>query len=123
MIKNRNDLKKLKVIVTVVPQGKREIITDLLEEYESNFSFSVKGKGTVPNEIMSMLGLDSNERDVIFSFVRSEKAKDAILALEDKFVKFKLNQSMAFSIPLQSMVGMQNYLFLSNLGGEFLGKK
>lgn len=123
MVKKIKNLKKLKLLITVVPEGKKEVILDLLEDYyKVNYSFCSQGKGTVPNELMDYLGLSSNERDVIFSFVRSDKAKDAILGLEDKFKKVGINQSMAFTIPLQSIIGMHNYLFLSNLGGEFLGK-
>ncbi|MBO7079603.1 MAG: hypothetical protein J6W64_07330 [Bacilli bacterium] len=123
MVKKKTDLKKLKLLVSIVPQGKKEVIMDLLNEYyDVNFSFSTTGRGTVPNELKNLLMIDASDRDVVFSFIRAEKTKDAILALEDKFKKFKLHQSIAFAIPLKSVIGMQNYLFLSNLGGEFLGK-
>ena len=123
MLKKKTDLKKLKLLVTVVPKGRKEVILDLLEDYYSvNFSFVINGKGTVPNELMNMLGLVSNDREIIFSFVRAQKAKDAILGLEDKFKKFGIHQSMAFTTPLQSIIGMHSYLLLSDLGGEALGK-
>lgn len=118
----KEDLKKLQLLITIIPQGKREVIIDLLEEYDTNFSFSVNGRGTSTDDIVEMLGLNNNERDIIFSFIRSEKVNDAILAIEDKFKKFKVNQSIAFSVPVENIIGMQNYLFLSNLGGKNLGK-
>lgn len=123
MVKKKTDLKKLKLLVSIVPQGKKEVIIDLLNEYyEVNFSFSTVGRGTVPKELKNLLMIDASDRDVVFSLIRAEKTKDAILGLEDKFKKFKMHQSIAFAIPLKSVIGMQNYLFLSNLGGEFLGK-
>lgn len=116
------NIKKLKVLITIIPRGKKEIIKDLLENFEVNFSFSVIGRGTSSEAIREMLGLVDNNRDIIFSIIRSEKTKDAILALEDKFKKFKYNQSVCFAIPMASVIGIQNYLLLSNLGGEYLGK-
>lgn len=122
-MKNKiDDLKKLKLLITIVPHGKKEVIIDLLENYDVNFSYSIRGKGTATEDLIEMLGLSDNSRDIIFSFIRAEKSKDAILALEDKFTKFKNNKSIAFTIPLTSVIGMQTYLFLSNLGGEFIGK-
>ena len=115
-------LKKIKILVSIVPQGKKEVIMDLLEEFEVNFSISFPGNGTSTNEVMKMFGLENNNRDVIFSFIRENKVKDALLAVEDKFKKFKYHQSIAFSIPVKSIIGMQNYLFLSNLGGKHIGK-
>lgn len=117
-----DQLKKLKIIVSIVPQGKKEIIIDMLEEFEVNYSISFPGNGTSTNELMKMLGFENNNRDVIFSFIRENKVKDALLSIEDKFKKFKYHQSIAFSIPVKSIIGMQNYLFLSNLGGKRLGK-
>lgn len=117
-----DQLKKLKILVCIVPQGKKEVIIDMLEEFEVNFSISFAGNGTSTNEALKMFGLENNNRDVVFSFIRENKIKDALLAVEDKFRKFKYHQSIAFSIPVKSIIGMQNYLFLSNLGGKQIGK-
>lgn len=122
MNNSHEQLKKLKILVTIVPQGKKEVILDLLEEFEVNLSLTFNGSGTSTNELMRVLGLEHNNRDVILSFIRENKVKDAILAVEDKFKRFKYNQSIAFSIPLSSIIGMQDYLFLSNLGGKHIGK-
>ncbi len=122
MNNSHEQLKKLKILVTIVPQGKKEVILDLLEEFEVNLSLTFNGSGTSTNELMRVLGLEHNDRDVILSFIRENKVKDAILAVEDKFKRFKYNQSIAFSIPLSSIIGMQDYLFLSNLGGKHIGK-
>lgn len=122
MIEKNESLKKLCIIVSIVPHGKREIIIDLLESYDVNCSLYFHGEGTKTNDVMEMVGLKDNTRDIILSFIRKEKVKDAILAIEDKFKKFKHNQSIAFSVPMKNIIGMQNYLFLSNLGGEYIGK-
>lgn len=121
-LEKNEDLKKLKILITIIPQGKSDLITDMLLEYEVNFSFTVNGKGTSTNDVLETLGLQDNNRDIVFSFIRENKVKDAILALEDKFRRFKYHQSVAFALPLFSIIGMQNYLFLSNLGGDFIGK-
>lgn len=111
-------LKKLKVLISIVPRSKREIIVDILREYESNFSLDTNAHGTSSNDIMNLLGLDHKKKTIVLSFIREDKIKDAMLALEDKFHSYKENQSIAFSIPIESIIGMNNYLFLSNLGGK-----
>lgn len=119
---NKQDLKKINLLITIVPYGKKEVIKDLLEEFDVNFSLSLKGYGTGSHMILEVLGIKSNERDIVLSFIRKEKTNDAILSLEDKFKKFNYNQSIAFSLDLSSIIGMQNYLFLSNQGGDLIGK-
>ena len=42
-------LKKIKILVSIVPQGKKEVILDLLEEFEVNFSISFPGNGSSTN--------------------------------------------------------------------------
>ena len=117
-----DNLKKLKLLISIVPHGKKEVIIDMLEHYNVNFSFSTRGKGTASEDLMELLGLHDDYRDIIFSFIRADEASDALLALEDKFAKFKNHKSIAFTIPLSSVIGMQMYLFLSNLGGEYIEK-
>ena len=52
----------------------------------------------------------------MFCIIKEDKIKDAILAIEDKFAKFRNNVSMVYAIPLDSIIGVSSYMALSNGG-------
>lgn len=110
------NLKKLSLLITIVPRGKKEIVISLLERFKVNFQFSLHGRGTFSS-------FSKNNRDIIFSVIRDENVKDAILNLEDEFEYFGSNESSSFAIPLNSLIGVSNYLFLSKIGGKKNGSK
>lgn len=101
------NLEKLYVLIISIPKGKKEIIGDLLEKFDVTANLSVLAKGTSSNNLT---------KNVLFCVIKHNMVKDAILALEDKFKKFHTNQCMAYAIPLKSIIGVNNYMFLSNGG-------
>lgn len=121
--KEDNGYKKLKIIISIVPRGKKEIFIDLVEKYESNISMNFFGKGIASEKVINSLGLDSNNKDVICSLIREDKVKDCLLELEDKIKALKHSDGIAFSIPLESIIGNRNYLFFANLGRSDLNGK
>ncbi len=111
------DVKKLKLMITIVPHGKKDVIMELIEEFEVNYQLYRFGQGTASNELSSLLGMNTNEKDIIFSVIREDLANDCLLRLEDRFEKIK-NGGISFTVPFESIIGSSNYLFLSNLGGQ-----
>ena len=58
---------KLKLLITIVPRNKGEFFTDLLQSFEVNLQYSAVGGGTAGSDILHLMGLESNEKRVIFS--------------------------------------------------------
>ena len=114
--KNNSNYKKLYLMISVVPHNKRSLIMDLIETYEVNYHVSFFGNGSASEDLKSMLGLTENNRDIILSIIREDRIKDCLLAIEDKLGNYK-HGGIAFTIPLDSIIGVKNYLFLAN-GGE-----
>jgi uncharacterized protein YaaQ len=106
--------KKLKILVTVVNRKKTELFMDLLTAYEVNFQTSVLAQGTAKSETLYMLGLEDEDKSVIFSVIREDKAVDALHMLEEKFHTIKDGKGIAFTIPMSSVIGVAIYRFLSN---------
>ena len=69
-------IKKLKMLITVVDRSKSLYYLDLLEQFEINMQTVIYGKGTAGTEMMSLLGLQENNKAIIISFVREDKIEE-----------------------------------------------
>lgn len=110
---NGSDIKKLKLLVTVVDKEKAEFYLDVLSQFEVNFQMAVPGKGTANSEIISLLGLNIHKA-VLFSVVREDLVDNVMNCLEDKFETIKKGKGISFAVPLSSVIGVNLYRFLSN---------
>ena len=111
----KNDaVKKLKILITIVDRSKALFYMDLLEQFEINMQTVIYGKGTADSETLALLGLAETEKAVIVSFVREDRITDIVDTLNEKFVKVKNGKGIAFTVPMQSVIGVSIYQFLSN---------
>lgn len=107
------DIKKLKLLFTVVDREKAEFYLDVLSQFDVNFQMTVPGKGTADSEIVSLLGLNMHKA-VLLSVVREDQVDAVMNCLEDKFETIKNGQGISFAVPLSSVIGVNLYRFLSN---------
>jgi len=110
---NASDVKKLKLLFTVVDRTKGEFYLDVISQYEVNCQLVTAGKGTAKSDLIDMLGLNI-QKAVIVSFVREDLLEDIMKCLETKFATIKNGKGIAFAVPLSSVIGVNNYQFLSN---------
>jgi nitrogen regulatory protein PII len=109
-----SDLKKLKLLVTVVNRAKTEFYLDYLTSLGVNFQTAVAAQGTATSDTLYLLGLEDSDKSVIFSVVREDKAAEVMQGLEKKFETVRNGKGIAFTIPLTSVIGVAIYRFLSN---------
>ncbi len=109
-----NGVKKLKILLTVVPRNKAEFYTDFLSQFDINLQCTILAQGTARSETLYMLGLEDSDKSVIFSVLREDKTEEALQALEEKFQTLKNGKGIAFTIPMSSVIGAAMYRFLSN---------
>lgn len=110
---------KMQLLFTVVNRAKTEFFVDLLQGFEINLQMVLAASGTANDKILSLLGLTDNEKSVIISAVRRDRAKDALATLDEKFHTVKGAKGIAFTVPMSSTIGVAIYQFLANkkLGG------
>ncbi|MBQ7052907.1 MAG: hypothetical protein IJN79_08920 [Clostridia bacterium] len=108
-----SDIKKLKLLFTVVDRNKGEFYLDVISQFEVNCQLAVGGLGTANSELVNLLGLNIHKA-VIMSVVREDKIDEIMKALEQRFATIKNGKGIAFAVPLSSVVGVNNYQFLSN---------
>ena len=110
----QKDVKKLKVLITVVNRNKTEFYMDLLSGFEVNFQFAALGEGTAKSDMLYLLGLEDSEKGVIFSVIREDKETEILQKIEEKFETLKNGKGIAFTLPMSSVIGVAIYRFLSN---------
>ena len=110
---------KLQLLFTIVAKEKTEFYIDLLQSFDVNVQFVLSGHGTANEKFMELMGLVNNEKSVIISTIRRNRAKDALEALEEKFKTVKNGKGIAYTVPMSSTIGVAIYQFLSNtMGGN-----
>ena len=110
---NGSDIKKLKLLFTVVERPKAEFYQDVLSQYEVNCQMVLSGLGTAKAEWIDMLGLNLHKA-VLISVVREDRMNEVMKVLENKFATIKNGKGFAFAVPLSSVIGVNTYQFLSN---------
>ncbi|MBQ3015710.1 MAG: hypothetical protein IJD79_02910 [Clostridia bacterium] len=112
--------KKLQLLITVVNKQKTEYFVDMLYNFEINLQTVLSGHGTADDHIKSLLGLTDNEKSIIISAIRRDRANEALAFLDEKFRTVKGGKGIAFTLPVSSTIGVAIYQFLSNTfnGGQ-----
>ena len=110
---NESAIRKLKLLFTVVDRNKAEFYLDVLSQFEVNLQMVESGMGTAKTGLHDMLGLN-HHKAVILSVVRDDLTEEIMKTLENKFATIKGGKGIAFAVPLSSVIGVNNYRFLSN---------
>ena len=114
--KEKKDLApyKLELLFTIVNRNKAEFYADLIQDFEVNMQMTLLARGTADFDTLSLLGIEGNEKSVIISVIKKDKAKDALALLEEKFSSVRNGKGIAYTVPLTSTVGVALYKFLCN---------
>jgi hypothetical protein len=112
--KSVSSVRKLKMLITVIDRSKTLFYVDLLEQFEVNVQMILYGKGTANSQMLALLGLIESDKSVIISYIREDRVKEALDTLSEKFTTVKNGKGVAYTIPLDSIIGVSNYQLLSN---------
>ena len=109
-----SNLRKLKLLITVVDRTKALFYEDLLEQFEVNVQTIFYGKGTANSQMLARLGLIESDKAILISFIREDMVKEALELLNEKFSTVKNGKGVAYTISLHSLIGVSTYQLLSN---------
>ena len=112
--KEVSSVQKVKMLITVIDRSKTLFYLDLLEQFEVNVQMVLYGKGTATSEMLNLLGLVESDKTVILSYIKEDRVKDALETLNEKFNKVKNGKGIAYTIPLDSIIGVSMYQLLVN---------
>jgi hypothetical protein len=105
---------RLKLLITVVDRSKALFYLDLLEGFEVNVQMVLYGRGTASSQMLDLLSIAESDKAVIISYIREDKVKEALETLDDKFQRVKNGKGIAYTIALDSIIGVSMYQLLSN---------
>ena len=109
---------KLKLLFTIGDRTKTEFYLDIIEQHNVNLQCVTFGRGTAPNHLR-YLGLGDQSKSVIISVVNEDNVKKLLADLEEKFEKTKHGKGIAYTVPIDSVIGVMIYQFLSNSNDKF----
>ena len=107
-------LNRLVLLICVVRRKKGDFFRDLMIHSGANAVFSVLGEGSARDLAMDFLGIDNNEKTVLYSVMKKTDADVILDKIEDAFRMVKNGKGVAFTVPLSSIAGASVFSFLSN---------
>ena len=110
---HESSIQKLKLLFTVVDRQKAEFYMDVLSQFHVNCQMVTRGLGTAQSELVDMLGLNLHKA-VLLSVIREDMTDTIMNCLEEKFHTIKNGKGIAFAVPMSSVIGVNNYQFLSD---------
>ena len=109
-----NEIKKLCLYVTIVNKGQANAVTSLFQRIGSSLQYVEVGNGTANKNVLDILGIEDNAKEIVFAVIKEELVKDAARELEAFFMANKKNKGIGFKVDLTSMIGVKLYRFLTD---------
>lgn len=102
----------LYLMTTITDRKSADKYFNLFRENDVHVIFGALGFGTVTNDVLDYLGLESNEKAVTFSVVEEERWLQVKKQLEKKLKIDAPGGGISFIIPLSSIGGKKTLQFL-----------
>lgn len=107
--------KKLKLLFTIVDKVKVDFFLQAIETFGVNFQVVLYARGTASPEMLQHLGAMDPTKALILSVVPEKEVKKILIAYEDRYFNLKNGKGMAFTVPFDSMIGLEAYQFLAGI--------
>ena len=115
---------KLRAMWVVVPRDKTEKVLKTFRTNNSNFQYTLYGRGTISKELANNLGLSDTSKSITVGVI-SEDAEEIMFAhLHQRLKLDQPGNGIVFTVPIKSVVGTYSYRFLANdLGSDKMEEK
>lgn len=98
--------KGVKLLITIVDQGKGEAALRLLNAQGDHFHLICLGEGTARADTLELLGLRSAKKDIVFSTLEADRAQEALSHLKLLLNLDAPGCGIAFTLPISSVGGL-----------------
>ena len=109
----RSNMSELYMMMTITNRSMYRKFQNFYQEEGLTISFGTVGRGTAGNETLNLLGLESSEKALIWSFVAKSVWKKIKMGLQTKMRIDLPGMGVAFIIPLSSIGGKRALQFLT----------
>ena len=114
--KKLTSTKKIFLLITIIRKSKVDFYLDLLSGFYANLQWVCIGNGTTKSNIFKD---EIGTKGIIFSVLTEDNAKKALATLKSKFDILKDGKGVAFMVPIDSVMGVTLFNFLSNNKDQF----
>lgn len=115
LFEERKDIKKLCAFITIVNHGQSGPVVKIFQNGGVSTQFVETGYGTAEKQVLDILGIADNRKEIVISLVKQESLLDIKTELEAFFAANKRNRGIGFSIDMTSIIGVKVYQFLANM--------
>ena len=91
-------------IISIINPDSLSILMDLCNQLDLPLSITMAGRGTAVQSMLDLLGIESNERRIVFTVANEEKTKKLIQAQK---------RHMHIGVPIKSVGGGKTVAFLN----------
>ncbi len=105
-------MENLYLLTTIIDRKILHLYQDFYQKKGTSVMFTSLGFGTVSSDILDYMGLESNEKAVIFSVMENDKWLDTKRELQRELKIDAIGGGVAFTIPLSSIGGRKALQFL-----------
>ena len=98
-----NDMEKVKMAISIVERGQSKYMINIFNEQSIYQNFICLAHGTATSEIMDLLGLDSLEKEIIFSLGRESKISKLLYDIKNDMVGSTDLKGIIFDLPIEGM--------------------
>ena len=103
--------RKLSLLITIVRKSKADYFIDELQAFHVNMQMVLIGNGTTKSALFSD---EIGTKAIILSLITEENIPKALKMLEEKFHELRDGKGVAWTTPLDSVMGVTFFNFLSN---------
>ena len=116
-IEDSPNFKNLYLFISIVNYGHCDDIIKLYQLAGSSAQFMQKGHGTAQKQVLDVLGIEDDRKEIVYGFIPENKIPELKAELEAYFKAHKRNKGIGFAIKLTSLVGARLYHFLADTLG------
>ncbi|MDD4564009.1 MAG: hypothetical protein PHE79_00770 [Eubacteriales bacterium] len=106
-------MKKIKLLIAILDRGKGEEAAAILRESGVTFNIIANANCASGSDIISFLGLSSQERDMVLSVVTEDKVPNVMQKLLYKLDLDESGNGMVFTIPIAGVSGPRALRYMS----------
>lgn len=110
----RKDLKKLSLYFVIVNRGQAQAVTKLMDTIGISCEFVQRGTGTATRQVRDILGIEDNDKDIIYAIVAEDKIPEISREMSAYFASSKRTRGIGFSVPMESIISVRMYSFLAD---------
>lgn len=89
----------IKMLVCIVNRGEGKQVTELCTENGLSCHIQLLGKGTADSQMLSMLGLGENEKDIVIVTVAASMCSEVMAKITSRLHLGEPGRGIAFSVP------------------------